>query len=114
MDLNQDQIQEEVKKIGEDIKVHLDLQYKQWKTGLPFKTVFTKYSSKAKKLGYELSMLSHTLQQMGYIEIVSTPSGKRWIFSKKSNLSLDTMLEIVLSEEARIESDREIKKSMRA
>lgn len=110
MDLTQKDINDEIKRIGEDIKVHLNLQFAQWQTGLPFKIVFTKYSSKAKKLGYELSMLSHVLQKMGYIEIVSTPSGKRWIFSKESNLSPDRMLELVLSEEARIESERELKK----
>lgn len=114
MDQEQQQNLEEVKKIGEDIKIHLNMQYKQWQTGLPFKIVFTKYSTKAKKLGYELSKLSDTLYKMGYIEIVLTPSGKRWVFSKESNLSHDRMLELVLSEEARIESDRELKKSLRA
>lgn len=110
MELTQKTINDEIKKIGEDIKIHLNLQYKQWGTGLPFKIVFTKYSAKAKKLGYELSMLSHILQEMGYIELISTPSGKRWVFSKDSKLTLDEMSEKVLSEEARLESEKEMKR----
>jgi hypothetical protein len=109
-ELTQKTINEEINKIGEDIKVHLNLQFKQWGTGLPFKTVFTKYSTKAKKLGYEVSMLSHVLQEMGYIEVISTPSGKRWIFSKDSKLDQERMLELVLSEEARIESEKEVRR----
>jgi hypothetical protein len=110
MEATQKTINDEINRIGEDIKIHLNLQFKQWGTGLPFKTVFTKYSLKAKKLGYEVSMLSHVLQELGYIEIISTPSGKRWIFSKDSKLTPEAMSEIVLSEEARLESEKEMRK----
>lgn len=104
----------ELEKVGQGVKSQLDQHFRQWNSPLQYKIVFSKYSSRASKMGLSISEMSYKLQEMGLINIMSTPSGKRYVFSADCGLDNDSMLSMVLEKEHSEQIEREVNKLKRA
>ncbi len=108
--MNEAEIKSEIQTIGESVGKHAEMHFKQWKTGLTFKTVFNKYSLKCKKLGLDPMLLSLELVDKGFIKLSISPSGRRYIFPNTPELSEESMTTIVLDQESTAEIEKENKK----
>lgn len=76
---------------GRGIKAQLDSHYEQWQSGLSFRIIFPKYSVRANSIDMDIGDFSMALEELGYIKILSTPNGKRTVFSGSCPMSNDEL-----------------------
>lgn len=98
MQATQENIDNELKRTGEGIQSHLSSFFKQYGTGLPFKTIFPKYGVKAKNIGMDINVFSEKIAELGYIKIFHSPTGKRMIFAGDCPLTEAEMLDKIQEE----------------
>ena len=105
--------QKKLSEIGEEIKIRLTNHFKQWEAGLPFKLIMSAQSHKAKQLGLDVGALANELENQGFIKILNSPSGARFVFAGDCPLSLEEMKEWLQTEEMSKETARELKRQQR-
>jgi hypothetical protein len=67
-----------------------------WKQAKEYRRVFTRFSATAKKIGFALAEFSFLLEQRGYIRLIDTPSGKRYVLPAKLKWTEDEILAHVM------------------
>ena len=110
IELTQKEKKELIEQIGEGLQHDLDRHFKQWEGGLPFKAFLSQKWHQAAKVGLNVSNLANTLEKMGYIKILSTPKGKRFIFSGSCKWTLNEIQEWIQLQESIHEAEKEYKK----
>lgn len=109
--MDKQELKNEIERTGKSLQALLDSHFKQWQTGLPFKTVLSPYSTRAKTLGFGgVSELAQELEKQGFIKVLSSPSGKRFVFSTKCSMSKDEIHDWLQTQELMNETEREMKK----
>lgn len=90
---------ERVERIGIEMQESLDQQFDQWGMGLPFKAVLSNKYHDAKKLEMTVTQLGNLLEKLGYIQVMRTMSGARYVFSTNSKLTPNEMLNSIYEQE---------------
>ncbi len=107
---NQTDMEHEIEMIGSGLLKKLNKHYEQWECGLPYKTVLSPFSPKAKSMGLALDDLSEKLEDEKYIKVFSTPNGKRFVFSGDCPLSNEEIRNWIQDQEVQKETEKELKK----
>lgn len=97
---------DELTRLGTGIKAQLDSHFKQWNAGLPFKTIISKHSVKAKSMSLSVDELAMELEANGYIKVLSTPTGRRYVFSGTVPLEPDELNDLIQMQESIRESSK--------
>lgn len=98
--------EDNINKIGLEVKRRLDQHFKQWGGGLSFRTVMSNNSYKARNLGLEVGELAQLLEDKGYIKVINTPSGARFLFSSECPLSNDELADWLMTQELQKSADK--------
>ncbi len=104
---------EAIASIGRGVKTRLKDHFKQWNGGLPYKTVISAETYRARRIGMEVGELASELETAGYIKIFNTPSGARYVFSGDCPLTIEEMQNWLQEQEVYKETEREFRKSQR-
>lgn len=100
--------------IGETVQRDLDAQFDEWGNALEFRFVMSSQSYRAKQIGMDVGKLSHELEKAGYIKIVRTPKGQKFVFSGKCPLTKEEMQNWLQEQEIMKESQKKFKKQLKA
>lgn len=100
--------------VGKDIQRRLNGYFKQYGSGLEFRTVMSSQSYRAKALGMDVGELSDKLEAGGYIKVLWAPGGQRFVFSGTCPLSEEQMQEWLHDQEIMRETQKEMKKQAKA
>lgn len=100
--------------IGKEIQKRLDKHFKQWGAGLPFKAIISNQAYRAKVLGMGVGELADRLEDEGFIKVLNTPNGARFIFSGDCPMTLDQMQDWLQEQEIKKESEKDFKKHLRS
>ncbi len=90
---------ETLARLGVGIKAQLDSHFTQWNAGLPFKTIISKHSVKARSMSLTVDELAIALEKEGFIKVLSTPSGKRYVFSGSVPLEPNQLNDLIQAQE---------------
>lgn len=110
MELSKKEKLDLLNQIGDGLSSQLDKHFKQWGGGLPFKTILSQKAHKAKMIGLDVAQLADALEELKYIRISSTPTGKRYIFSGKCKLTDQQIQDWVQEHEMNLQAEAELKK----
>lgn len=105
---------EKVEQIGRDIRARLNTHFKQWNGGLPYRAIMSSQTYRAKAVGMLLGELSDTLEDQGFIKVVSTPSGARFVFAGDCGLTEDQMRDWLQEQEMVKEASKEARRASKA
>lgn len=112
MEKNLDNI-DTINKIGNEINLRLANHFKQWGAGLQFRFIMSSQAYRAKNLGMDVGTLSNKLESMGYIKIMNTPSGQRFVFAGNCPWTTEEMMNWLQEQEMLKETQKEFKKSLK-
>jgi hypothetical protein len=101
----------EINLIGRAIKSRLDMHNSQWQGGLLYKIILSPLATRVRKIGMDTTELATELQKRGYLRVIGTPDGSRYVFSGTSEMTPDEMLEWVIQREEDRRTIRDHKKS---
>jgi len=97
---------EVIERVGRAFKARLDSHFAQWTGGLPFKVIMSNYSYKAKALGMDVGELAQELEAKGFIKIINSPSGARYLFSGDCPLTETELMDWLSTQEQAKELSR--------
>lgn len=97
-----------VASIGPDIRAHLKEFYKRWKTGLKSGLVMRKYARQAESHETTLDNLMYILERQGYMQIIVSPKGVRYIFPPYCNLNKEALQSHVAYKELNLRERRSL------
>jgi NAD-dependent DNA ligase len=103
-----------IETIGKNIHTELSEQFKDWQNGLEYRFVLSSQAYRAKALGMDVTELAQRLQEMGYIKILRTPKGKKFVFAGDCPWSREEMQSWLQEQEILKESEKEFKKQLRS
>ncbi len=106
--------EEQISKVGKDVKSRLDRQFQQWESGLPYKTVFSDQSYKAKALNMTVRELAEALESAGYVKIFNTPSGASFVLPGDCAWTMNEVSDWLQAIEIKKDSEREAKRATKA
>jgi len=99
--------------IGKETQLRLSKHFEQWKAGLQFRFVLSSQAYRAKALGMDVGAMSSELETLGYIKVLNTPSGQRFVFAGDCEWSNEEMQNWLQEQEMLKESQKEFKKQIR-
>lgn len=99
--------------IGRETQLRLSKHFEQWKAGLQFRFVLSSQAYRAKALGMDVGTMSSELETRGYIKVLNTPSGQRFVFAGDCDWSLEEMQNWLQEQELFKESQKEFKKQLK-
>ena len=70
-----------LERIGERLNIELNKHFDEWKAGMEYRFVLSAQGYRAKALGMDTSEFASRLVKLGYIKIVRTPKGQRFVFA---------------------------------
>lgn len=100
--------------IGREINQRLSSHFNQWRAGLQFRFVMSSQAYRAKALGMDVGSMAHKLEESGYIKILNTPNGQRFVFAGDCPMTIEEMQNWLQEQEMIKESQKELKKMSRA
>lgn len=103
-----------IENIGKSLHSDLSEQFKEWQNGLEYRFVISSQAYRAKALGMDVTELALKLQEMGYIKILRTPKGKKFVFAGDCPWSREEMQSWLQEQEILKESEKEFKKQLRS
>ncbi len=104
----------EFNRIGTGLRIQLNKHFEQWSAGLPYKTIMSPLSSKARLFSISLDELSEFLENNNFIKVRRTPQGKRFVFSGDCPLTNEELNNWVQDQEIQKEAEKEFKKANKA
>ncbi len=70
-----------LERIGENLNKELTSFFNEWRGGMEFRFVLSAQGYRAKALGMDISEFTNRLEDLGYIKVVRTPKGQRFVFA---------------------------------
>lgn len=103
-----------LEKIGQSLNRELTKHFEEWQSGLEYRFVVSAQGYRAKALGMDTGEMADILETEGYIKVVRTPNGKKYVFAGDCPWSLEEMRNWLQEQEILKESQKEFKKQMKA
>lgn len=80
-----------IEKIGESLNRELNKHFDEWKAALEYRFVISSQGHRAKALGMDTGELADQLETLGYIKILRTPRGQKFVFAGDCPWSMEEM-----------------------
>lgn len=74
-------LKKEVARKGASIQKQLTEHYAQWASGMEYRNIFPPLSKQIKGMGLSIMEFAYMLQDEGFIKLVNTPSGKKYVYA---------------------------------
>lgn len=103
-----------IEQIGKEIQSRLNKHFEQWAGALQFRFVMSNQAYRAKALKIDVGTLANELEEMGFIKVLNTPSGQRFVFSGNCPWGMEEMQNWLQEQEIHKESQKEFKKQLKA
>jgi hypothetical protein len=88
-----------LREIGMEMQFRLKHQFDQWGTGLPFVSIISNKYHDAKRMGITVTKLAQILEEQGFIKVINTITGSRFVFSGDCDLTPNEMLSSILEQQ---------------
>lgn len=80
-----------IERIGESLRRELTKHFNEWQSALEYRFVISSQGYRAKALGMDIGEFSDQLEKLGYIKILRTPRGQKFVFAGDCPWSLEEM-----------------------
>ena len=103
-----------IERIGEGLNRELSKHFNEWKAGMEFRFVLSAQGYRAKALGMDIGEFSDKLETLGYIKIVRTPKGQKFVFAGDCPWTLEEMQTWLMDQVYQREEEKRFNKQLKA